>query len=80
LEKVPENRISISDIRLHPWVTSNGSVQLISKDENCKLVERVTQNDVQNAIKPIKSSLFTVMKAASKFRSKTTKSFLSKIK
>lgn len=69
LEKDPSKRITISDIRVHPWVTQNGQHPLISRAENLEgLVHELTEEDLRSAITKI-STLFTVMKAVSKFKS-----------
>ncbi|XP_040272046.1 calcium/calmodulin-dependent protein kinase kinase 2 isoform X1 [Bufo bufo] len=59
LDKTPESRISVPDIKLHPWVTKNGAEPLPSEDENCTLIE-VTEEEVENSVKHI-PSLATVI-------------------
>ncbi|KAG7243108.1 hypothetical protein INR49_016483, partial [Caranx melampygus] len=54
LEKNPETRITIPKIKLHPWVTENGSNPLPLEEEHCTAVE-VTEEEVQNSIKLIPS-------------------------
>jgi len=49
LDKDPEKRITIPEIRVHPWVTSGGTSALPSTDENCQLVE-VTEQEVSEAV------------------------------
>ena len=49
LDKDPEKRITIPEIRVHPWVTSGGTNALPSTDENCQLVE-VTEQEVSEAV------------------------------
>ncbi|NWZ24879.1 KKCC2 kinase, partial [Asarcornis scutulata] len=59
LDKNPESRISVPEIKLHPWVTKNGAELLPTEDENCTLVE-VTEEEVENSVKHI-PSLATVI-------------------
>lgn len=49
LDKDPEKRITIPEIRLHPWVTSGSTNTLPSMAENCQLVE-VTEQEVSEAV------------------------------
>ncbi|CAG8495758.1 5480_t:CDS:10 [Gigaspora rosea] len=52
LEKNPENRIIIAELREHPWVTNRGSDPLISTEENCsELITEITDDDLSSAIK-----------------------------
>ena len=68
LDKDPIKRITIEQIRLHPWVTDNGTKSLLSKEANCKnAVVEVTQQDLETAIKPA-IKIFTVLKAVSKLK------------
>ncbi|KAM9195012.1 calcium/calmodulin-dependent protein kinase kinase 2 [Dugong dugon] len=59
LDKNPETRIMVPEIKLHPWVTRHGAEPLPSEDENCTLVE-VTEEEVENSVKHI-PSLATVI-------------------
>ncbi|XP_071619678.1 calcium/calmodulin-dependent protein kinase kinase 2 isoform X2 [Heliangelus exortis] len=59
LDKNPESRISVAEIKLHPWVTKNGAELLPTEDENCTLIE-VTEEEVENSVKHI-PSLATVI-------------------
>ncbi|XP_053328802.1 calcium/calmodulin-dependent protein kinase kinase 2 isoform X2 [Spea bombifrons] len=59
LDKSPEARISVPEIKLHPWVTKHGSEPLPTEDENCTLVE-VTEEEVENSVKHV-PSLATVI-------------------
>ncbi|XP_058416020.1 calcium/calmodulin-dependent protein kinase kinase 1 isoform X2 [Diceros bicornis minor] len=54
LDKNPETRIGVPDIKLHPWVTKNGEEPLPSEEEHCSVVE-VTEEEVKNSIKLIPS-------------------------
>ncbi|XP_036785171.2 calcium/calmodulin-dependent protein kinase kinase 2 isoform X5 [Manis pentadactyla] len=59
LDKSPETRIVVPEIKVHPWVTRHGAEPLPSEDENCTLVE-VTEEEVENSVKHI-PSLATVI-------------------
>ncbi|XP_041083910.1 calcium/calmodulin-dependent protein kinase kinase 2-like isoform X2 [Polyodon spathula] len=59
LNKNPEARITVPEIKVHPWVTRHGAEPLPSEDENCTLIE-VTEEEVENSVKHI-SSLATVI-------------------
>ncbi|XP_036878704.1 calcium/calmodulin-dependent protein kinase kinase 1 isoform X1 [Manis javanica] len=54
LDKNPEMRIGVPDIKLHPWVTKNGEEPLPSEEEHCSVVE-VTEEEVKNSVKLIPS-------------------------
>lgn len=36
LKRDPEERITLADIRVHPWVTADGQSPLPSSEENCR--------------------------------------------
>ncbi|KAG7480567.1 hypothetical protein MATL_G00057550 [Megalops atlanticus] len=59
LDKNPETRITVPQIKVHPWVTRHGAEPLPSEDENCTLIE-VTEEEVENSVKHI-PSLATVI-------------------
>ncbi|XP_052427135.1 calcium/calmodulin-dependent protein kinase kinase 1-like [Carassius gibelio] len=48
LDKVPEARITLPEIKLHPWVTLDGTDLLPLEEEHCTVVE-VTEEEVQNS-------------------------------
>nr|XP_023014647.1 calcium/calmodulin-dependent protein kinase kinase 1-like isoform X2 [Leptinotarsa decemlineata]XP_023014648.1 calcium/calmodulin-dependent protein kinase kinase 1-like isoform X2 [Leptinotarsa decemlineata] len=52
LVKEPSQRITLPEIKVHPWVTKHGSRPLPSEEENCHLVE-VTEEDVAKVITSI---------------------------
>ncbi|KAI8899160.1 kinase-like domain-containing protein [Globomyces pollinis-pini] len=68
LEKDPEKRITMEELRIDPWVTDSGKTPLIPFEENCvvKVIE-ITQSDIEAAVKPIRS-IFVVLKAVSKWK------------
>uniref|UniRef100_A0A3B3T388 calcium/calmodulin-dependent protein kinase n=1 Tax=Paramormyrops kingsleyae TaxID=1676925 RepID=A0A3B3T388_9TELE len=59
LDKNPETRITVPQIKVHPWVTRHGAEPLPSEDDNCTLIE-VTEEEVENSVKHI-PSLATVI-------------------
>uniref|UniRef100_A0A8C5S2L9 Calcium/calmodulin dependent protein kinase kinase 2 n=1 Tax=Laticauda laticaudata TaxID=8630 RepID=A0A8C5S2L9_LATLA len=69
LDKKPESRITIPEIKLHLWVTKNGTEPLPTEDENCTLIE-VTEEEVENSIKHI-PSLATVILVKSMIRKRS---------
>ncbi|XP_064157164.1 calcium/calmodulin-dependent protein kinase kinase 1-like isoform X1 [Anguilla rostrata] len=54
LEKDPALRITIPEIKVHPWVTQGGSDPLPLEEEHCTVVE-VTEEEVQNSVKLVPS-------------------------
>uniref|UniRef100_A0A8C5WCE2 calcium/calmodulin-dependent protein kinase n=1 Tax=Leptobrachium leishanense TaxID=445787 RepID=A0A8C5WCE2_9ANUR len=59
LDKKPEARITVPEIKVHPWVTKNGEDPLPLEEEHCTIVE-VTEEEVKNSVKLI-PSLTTVI-------------------
>ncbi|KAJ3236877.1 hypothetical protein HDU81_010242 [Chytriomyces hyalinus] len=49
LDKNPNHRPTIKQIRCDPWVLNYGSEPLISEEENC-ITEDVTEEDIRNAV------------------------------
>ncbi|KYO32027.1 hypothetical protein Y1Q_0007053 [Alligator mississippiensis] len=54
LDKNPEKRIMIPEIKLHPWITKLGEDPLPLEEEHCTVVE-VTEEEVKNSVKTIPS-------------------------
>ncbi|XP_056329625.1 calcium/calmodulin-dependent protein kinase kinase 1b isoform X2 [Danio aesculapii] len=54
LDKVPESRITLAEIKLHPWVTVDGTDLLPLEEDHCTVVE-VTEEEVQNSVKLVPS-------------------------
>ncbi|XP_062999989.1 calcium/calmodulin-dependent protein kinase kinase 2 isoform X2 [Elgaria multicarinata webbii] len=69
LDKNPESRITVPEIKVHPWVTKNGAEPLPTEDENCTLIE-VTEEEVENSIKHV-PSLATVILVKSMIRKRS---------
>ncbi|KAL1959018.1 hypothetical protein VTO42DRAFT_3259 [Malbranchea cinnamomea] len=69
LEKDPEKRIKIPELRVHPWVTKNGTEPLISAEENtAEIVSPPTEEEVNNAITKNMNHVLAVVKAVQKFK------------
>ncbi|XP_030210245.1 calcium/calmodulin-dependent protein kinase kinase 2 [Gadus morhua] len=60
LDKNPESRISVPQIKVHPWVTRQGAEPLPLDDDHCCLLIEVTEEEVENSVKHI-PSLATVI-------------------
>uniref|UniRef100_A0A3B5L1M9 non-specific serine/threonine protein kinase n=1 Tax=Xiphophorus couchianus TaxID=32473 RepID=A0A3B5L1M9_9TELE len=60
LDKNPEARIPVAQIKAHPWVTKHGAEPLPPEDDNCCLLIEVTEEEVENSVKHI-PSLTTVI-------------------
>ncbi|XP_029699388.1 calcium/calmodulin-dependent protein kinase kinase 1b isoform X2 [Takifugu rubripes] len=69
LDKDPETRITIPEIKLHPWVTEDGTNPLPLEEEHCTAVE-VTEEEVQNSVTLI-TSLSTVILVKSMLRKRS---------
>ncbi|XP_045172818.1 calcium/calmodulin-dependent protein kinase kinase 1-like isoform X2 [Mercenaria mercenaria] len=52
LDKNPETRITLPNIKLHPWVTKDEEFPLPTESENCILVT-VTDEEVDNVVKHV---------------------------
>ncbi|KAL8927965.1 MAG: hypothetical protein Q9208_002040 [Pyrenodesmia sp. 3 TL-2023] len=51
LKKDPKKRITMAELREHPWVTKNGEDMLLSAEENtANLIEPPTEEETNNAI------------------------------
>ncbi|KAI9837525.1 MAG: hypothetical protein M1819_007176 [Sarea resinae] len=74
LEKDPAKRITMPELREHPWVTKGGTDPLLSAEENtADLVEPPTEEEMNSAITGNMSKLLVVMKAVTKFKNLVTK-------
>ncbi|KAJ3034249.1 Calcium/calmodulin-dependent protein kinase kinase 1 [Rhizophlyctis rosea] len=69
LQKDPEHRITLPEIKVHPWVTKFGEWPMLSEEENC-VFEEVTEEEVENAFKP---AVMFVTKIINKLRIKPRK-------
>lgn len=52
LHKDPVERITLTGLKQHPWITKQGACQLPSEEENCSLIE-VTDEEVQHCVRSI---------------------------
>ncbi|CAI2169543.1 18402_t:CDS:10 [Funneliformis geosporum] len=82
LEKDPNKRITMPELREHPWVTEKGSDPLITKEVNCAdMVTEITDAEFNSAIKTISiGTAITVIVAGNKWKrmSKTHQSMSSR--
>ncbi|EXX69892.1 uncharacterized protein OCT59_005440 [Rhizophagus irregularis] len=70
LEKDPAKRITMQELRVHPWVTEKGTDQLISTEVNCTdMVTDITDDELRSAIKTISmGTAIAVIVAGNKWR------------
>jgi len=62
LDKDPDSRIKMPELRVHPWVTANGEDPLLSTEENtAQMVTHVTEKDYADAIKRIRGVMHVVL-------------------
>ncbi|KIX99039.1 uncharacterized protein Z520_05500 [Fonsecaea multimorphosa CBS 102226] len=74
LEKDPQKRIKMPELREHPWVTNKGTDKLLPEEENTSdLVEPPTEAEMNAAITKNMRNLMTVVKAVNKFKSLVAK-------
>ncbi|XP_061497332.1 calcium/calmodulin-dependent protein kinase kinase 1 isoform X1 [Anopheles gambiae] len=52
LDKDPQQRITLPQIKEHPWMTKHGTVRLPSEEENCRLVQ-ISDEDMSSVVKSI---------------------------
>ncbi|KAJ3026405.1 UNVERIFIED_CONTAM: Calcium/calmodulin-dependent protein kinase kinase 1, partial [Siphonaria sp. JEL0065] len=69
LNKNPNQRPTIRQIRTHAWVTNFGKEPLISESENC-VIEHVTEEEIENAVSPGQKLIEQVKKIIRKVTSK----------
>ncbi|KAI1412912.1 Pkinase-domain-containing protein [Hypoxylon sp. FL1857] len=75
LDKNPETRLTLREIRNHPWVTKGGTDPLLSEEENCSdVVEAPNALEVNHAFTRKMDHLACVLKAIHRFKSLTAKS------
>ncbi|XHG00414.1 hypothetical protein AWENTII_003868 [Aspergillus wentii] len=69
LEKDPEKRITMSELREHPWVTRKGLDPLLSEEENtAQIVDPPTEEEMNSAITRNMNHIIAVMKAVRNFK------------
>ncbi|XP_070204755.1 calcium/calmodulin-dependent protein kinase kinase 1-like isoform X2 [Littorina saxatilis] len=52
LNKNPETRITLPEIKEHPWVTQKGDNPLVTHTSRCELIE-VTEEEMENVVKHV---------------------------
>jgi serine/threonine protein kinase len=60
LDKNPDTRITMKELREHPWITNDGTETMLSEEDNCDVVSDPTEEEMNNAIKSI-ASIFAVV-------------------
>uniref|UniRef100_H3CIC7 calcium/calmodulin-dependent protein kinase n=1 Tax=Tetraodon nigroviridis TaxID=99883 RepID=H3CIC7_TETNG len=55
LDKNPEGRISVPQMKVHPWVTRHGAEPLPPEDDRCCVPIEVTEEEVENSVKHVPS-------------------------
>ncbi|KAH9860172.1 hypothetical protein IAQ61_011956 [Plenodomus lingam] len=69
MEKDPKKRITMEEIREHPWVTRQGTDPLLPKSENVSsIIEPPTDEEVNAAITGNMGHLVTVVRAVKRFK------------
>ncbi|OTA95136.1 hypothetical protein M434DRAFT_20417 [Hypoxylon sp. CO27-5] len=75
LDKNPETRLSLREIRNHPWVTKEDTDPLLSEEENCSdVVEAPNALEVNHAFTRKMDHLACVLKAIHRFKGLISKS------
>ncbi|KAI2470604.1 Pkinase-domain-containing protein [Annulohypoxylon bovei var. microspora] len=78
LDKNPETRLTLRDIRDHPWVTKGGADPLLSEEENCSdEVELPNALELNHAFTRKMDHLACVLKAIHRFKGLTSRSRFS---
>jgi [calcium/calmodulin-dependent protein kinase] kinase len=73
-EKDPEKRITMPELREHPWVTDGGAAPLLSAEENCaNVVEAPNELELNRAITRKMNHLLCVMKVMNRFKTALAK-------
>ncbi|CAN9433420.1 unnamed protein product [Alternaria alternata] len=69
MEKDPKKRITMEEIREHPWVTRQGTDPLLAKSENVAIIiDPPTDEEVNAAITGNMGHLVTVVRAVKRFK------------
>ncbi|KAI0180819.1 Pkinase-domain-containing protein [Hypoxylon sp. FL1284] len=75
LDKNNETRLSLRDVRNHPWVTKGGTDPLLSEEENCSdQVEPPNALEVNHAFTRKMDHLVYIMRAINRFKGLISKS------
>ncbi|TWU76759.1 hypothetical protein ED733_004652 [Metarhizium rileyi] len=69
LEKDPEKRITMPELREHPWVTKGSHDPLLSAEDNCEhIIEPPNELELSRAFTRKMNHLLSMMKAIHKFK------------
>ncbi|KAG5937038.1 hypothetical protein E4U53_000096 [Claviceps sorghi] len=69
LEKNPEKRITMPELREHPWVTRGGADPLLSREDNCEnMIEPPNELELSRAFTRKMNHLLSMMKVIHKFK------------
>ncbi|KAF2756174.1 kinase-like protein [Pseudovirgaria hyperparasitica] len=69
LNKDPQQRITMDELREHPWITKHGTDPLLSKEENTAvIIEPPTEEELNAAITGNMGHLLAVMRAVKRFK------------
>ncbi|KAG5975431.1 hypothetical protein E4U55_007695 [Claviceps digitariae] len=69
LEKDPEKRITMPELREHPWVTRGGADPLLSREDNCEnMVEPPNELELSRAFTRKMNHLLSMMKVIHRFK------------
>ncbi|KAG6004322.1 hypothetical protein E4U21_001181 [Claviceps maximensis] len=69
LEKDPERRITMPELREHPWVTRRGADPLLSREDNCEnMIEPPNELELSRAFTRKMNHLLSMMKVIHKFK------------
>ncbi|KAI1469569.1 Pkinase-domain-containing protein [Daldinia caldariorum] len=75
LDKNNETRLTLQEIRNHPWVTKGGTDPLLSEEENCEdVIEPPNALEVNHAFTRKMDHLMCVLKAIRRFKGLISKS------
>ncbi|KOS19110.1 Calcium/calmodulin-dependent protein kinase kinase 2 [Escovopsis weberi] len=70
LDKNPDTRITMQELRQHPWVTKDNTDSLLSAEENCAhLIEPPNELELSHAFTKKMDHILCVMKAIHKMKS-----------
>lgn len=67
LDKEPNTRFTLSELRQHPWLTESGSSPLPPVEVNCRSAVHVTEDEVQGCVRTM-GGINTVILVKSMFR------------
>ncbi|KAI0903755.1 kinase-like domain-containing protein [Ustulina deusta] len=68
LDKNTSTRITLREIRNHPWVTRNGDDPLLPEEENCSYMVETNELEVNHAFTRKMDHLICVLKAIRRFK------------